>query len=64
MSDVSHSGLSQAQIAHFIKHGYIKLEGAFDGALAAQGRDLLWRAMGISPDAPETWNSLSSAWAS
>ena len=55
MSDASHSGLSQAQIAHFIEHGYVKLEGAFDGVLAAQGRSLLWKAMGLSPDAPETW---------
>ena len=55
MSEVSHSGLSQAQIAHFIEHGYIKLDGAFGGDLAAQGRDQLWGAMGLSPDAPETW---------
>src|SRR5690606_42047053 len=55
MSEASHSGLSLAQIAHFIEHGYIKLEGAFDGHLARQGRDQLWSAMGLSPDAPETW---------
>ncbi len=55
MSETSHSGLSQAQIEHFIEHGYIKLEGAFDGDLARQGRDQLWSAMGLSPDAPETW---------
>lgn len=55
MSEASHPGLSQAQIAHFIEHGYIKLEGAFDGALARQGRDRLWSSMGLSPDAPETW---------
>jgi len=56
MSETSRSGLSQAQIAHFIEHGYIKLDGAFGGDLAEQGRDLLWRAMGLSPDVPETWN--------
>jgi hypothetical protein len=55
MSEASHSGLSQAQIAHFIEHGFIELEGAFDGDLAAQGRDQLWAAIGLSPDAPETW---------
>lgn len=55
MSQASHSDLSQAQIEHFIEHGYVKLEGAFDGDLAAQGRDQLWSAMGLSPDAPETW---------
>lgn len=55
MSETSHSGLSQTQIAHFIEHGYVGLEGAFDGRLASQGRDQLWSAMGLSPDAPETW---------
>ncbi|MGV8855470.1 MAG: phytanoyl-CoA dioxygenase family protein [Devosia sp.] len=55
MSEASRSVLSQAQIAHFIEHGYVKLEGAFDGGLASQGRDQLWPAMGLSPDAPETW---------
>ncbi|WP_274424359.1 phytanoyl-CoA dioxygenase family protein [Chelativorans sp. YIM 93263] len=55
MSEASHSGLSLAQTAHFIEHGYIKLEGAFGGDLARQGRDQLWSAMGLSPDAPETW---------
>ncbi|KKC36510.1 phytanoyl-CoA dioxygenase [Devosia epidermidihirudinis] len=55
MSEASHSGLSQAQIAQFIDYGYIKLDGAFDGGLASQGRDLLWSAMGLSLDAPQTW---------
>lgn len=55
MSDASHSDLSQAQIEHFIEHGYLKLDGAFDGELARQGRDQLWNALGLSPDAPGTW---------
>ncbi|MGC0055360.1 phytanoyl-CoA dioxygenase [Brucella pituitosa] len=55
MSEASYSGLSRAQIANFIEHGYLKLEDAFDGELARQGRDQLWSAMGLSPDAPETW---------
>ena len=55
MSEASHPELSQAQIAHFIEHGFIKLEAAFDGDLASQGRAELWKAMGLSPDAPETW---------
>lgn len=37
MSETSHSGLSQAQIAHFIEHGYVGLEGAFDGGLPHKG---------------------------
>lgn len=55
MSDASHSDLSLAQIEHFIERGYLKLNGAFDGKLARQGRDQLWNAMGLSPDAPKTW---------
>jgi hypothetical protein len=55
MSEATHSGLSQAQVEHFIDHGYVELAGAFDGDLASQGRDLLWKAMGLSPDVPETW---------
>lgn len=55
MSEASHPDLSQAQIAHFIEHGYIKLNGAFGGDLAAQVRDQLWGAMGLSFNAPETW---------
>ena len=55
MSDASHSDLSLAQIEHFIERGYLKLNGAFDGELARQGRDQLWNAMGLSPDAPKTW---------
>ncbi|TYR34890.1 phytanoyl-CoA dioxygenase [Mesorhizobium microcysteis] len=55
MSEASHSGLSPAQIEQFIDQGYVKLKGAFDGDLAQQGRDQLWQAMGLSPDAPETW---------
>jgi len=55
MSDASYCGLSTAQLDHFIEHGYLKLEAAFDAELARAGRHELWRAMGLSPDAPETW---------
>lgn len=55
MPEVSPSGLTPAQVAHFIEHGYVKLAGAFDDELASKGREQLWAAMGLSPDAPETW---------
>ncbi len=48
-------GLSDAQIAGFIEHGYLKLEGAFDADLARRGREELWAAMGLSPGQPATW---------
>jgi hypothetical protein len=57
MSDALLSGLSTAQIDHFIEHGYLKLEGAFDSGLASRGRDELWDAIGFFPDAPETWSA-------
>ncbi len=55
MSEVSHSGLSQAQVDAFIEHGYVRLEGAFGTDLAERGRDELWAAMGLRPDAPQGW---------
>lgn len=55
MSEASRSGLNPTQIAHFIEHGYLQLQDAFDSELARQGRDQLWSAIGLSPDAPETW---------
>lgn len=55
MTDAPHSGLSTAQIDHFIEHGYLRLDAAFDADLAQAGRNALWRAMGLSPDAPDGW---------
>ena len=55
MTDTSSSGLDTARIDHFITQGYLRLDNAFDAELARQGRDELWRAMGLSPDAPQAW---------
>ena len=55
MSEASHSGLSQAQVAHFVEHGYLRLDSAFDSELARRGRERLWAVMGLSPDAPTKW---------
>ncbi|WP_370142113.1 phytanoyl-CoA dioxygenase [Bradyrhizobium elkanii] len=52
----NHSGLSGAQIDHFINQGYLKLEDAFDAELAHQGQAELWTAMGLSPDRPDEWS--------
>lgn len=51
----SSSGLSHAQVADFIEHGYLKLPGAFEADLARRGRNELWAAMGLSPDEPAGW---------
>lgn len=55
MPETLRSGLSQSQIIDFIEDGFVKLKGAFSNDLAQQGRGELWSAMGLSPDAPETW---------
>jgi hypothetical protein len=55
MSGPSETGLTEAQISHFITHGYLKLEKAFAPKLAEIGRAELWQATGLSPDAPQTW---------
>jgi hypothetical protein len=55
MSDAVSSGLSAAQIDHFIDHGFVRLDDAFSQGLALQGREALWKAVGLSPDAPENW---------
>lgn len=48
-------GLSPAQVERFIDDGFVKLENAFSTELAAQARDELWAAMGLSPDDPRGW---------
>lgn len=55
MPNIGSLDLSQAQINHFIDHGYLKLKEAFDTDLARQGREELWAAMGLSPNQPDTW---------
>lgn len=50
-------GLSAAQVEHFIDKGFVRLDEAFDAELARRGRDLLWSAMGLSPDRPEEWKA-------
>lgn len=55
MPNIGSLDLSQAQINHFIDHGYLKLEAAFDTDLARQGQDELWAAMGLLPDQPDIW---------
>jgi hypothetical protein len=47
--------LSDAQIAQFIQDGFVKIEAAFPGELADEGRAILWRDTGCDPDDPTTW---------
>jgi hypothetical protein len=47
--------LSDAQLAHFITNGFIRLDHAFPEALATEARNILWADTGLDPDDPATW---------
>jgi Phytanoyl-CoA dioxygenase (PhyH) len=47
--------LTSAQVASFIRDGFVHVEGAFPREVADQGRKLLWDEIGLSPDAPSGW---------
>ena len=55
MNSASSAGLGPDHIDQFIRQGYVALEGAFDPADAAEGRALLWHAMGLAPDNAAGW---------
>ena len=47
--------MDNRQIEQFIELGYVKIDHAFSGELAAACRSILWKAVQLDPDAPETW---------
>jgi hypothetical protein len=47
--------LNDNDIQHFIENGFVKIENAFDRALAEEGCAILWRDTGCDPDDPATW---------
>ncbi|HPR01065.1 MAG TPA: phytanoyl-CoA dioxygenase family protein, partial [Saprospiraceae bacterium] len=47
--------LSAKQIEEFIELGYVKIENAFSKDIADSCRAILWEAVQLSPDKPETW---------
>jgi hypothetical protein len=52
---IEHSALNDAQVHHFIQHGFVRLDQAFPQALAAEARALLWKDTGCDPIDPATW---------
>ena len=48
-------GLSEAQVAFFMKHGYVKLEGVFSREAAAEKTKNLWVRLGMDPEDKSTW---------
>lgn len=55
MPNINQTGLDEARVEDFIERGYLRLDGAFGADLAAEIRDILWKAMGLSPDEPRGW---------
>lgn len=55
MPKTAHIGLTSRQVQAFIGDGFIKIDNAFSTELAKQCRDELWAAIGLSPEAPESW---------
>lgn len=55
MSNPDNVGLTNSQIEDFITDGFVRIESAFDEALAQQCRAELWADMGLSPDHPDKW---------
>lgn len=47
--------LSDAQVQGFVRDGYVRIERAFPRELADAARAMLWRDLGLWPDAPATW---------
>jgi len=47
--------LDAAQIEHFVRHGYVRIDHAFPRAFADAGREILWRDTGCDPGDPATW---------
>ncbi|KAF2661608.1 hypothetical protein K491DRAFT_587112 [Lophiostoma macrostomum CBS 122681] len=49
--------LSDAQIEHFLEHGWIKLSGCFSREKAAELQDTLWVRLGMDPHDMSTWHT-------
>ncbi|WP_439816683.1 hypothetical protein [Zavarzinia sp. CC-PAN008] len=47
--------LSRDDIEAFVRDGFVRLDGAFPGAVAAAAREILWRDVGCNRDDPATW---------
>lgn len=52
---MSSSGLSVTQVDEFLEYGFIRVEGAFPGEVAAECRAICWQETGCDPNDPATW---------
>jgi len=47
--------LSASEVERFVADGFVKIDHAFPRETANLCRDIAWRQLGLSPDAPQTW---------
>jgi hypothetical protein len=57
MADQHNQQLSQDDIDHFMKHGWIKLSGCFTQEQVDKLTSTLWTRLGMSPSDKSTWDS-------
>lgn len=57
MSKNSSSALSQEEIDHFMRHGFIRIEGCFSQSKADQWAGGVWKRLGVSPTDKSTWTT-------
>lgn len=55
MSGFQPNDLDAGEVEQFIDQGFVRLEGAFGPELAREGREALWRAIGLAPERPQDW---------
>jgi hypothetical protein len=55
LPDNSSYVLTKEQKAHFLEHGFIKVEKCFSRAQAAEFTSKLWTRLGYDPDDKSTW---------
>src|SRR5690606_16596005 len=48
-------GLAPAQIDHFVRDGFVRIDAAFSPELAAQARETLWRDLPVTAANPASW---------
>jgi hypothetical protein len=47
--------LDDARLAHFVEHGFVRIDDAFPRALAGEACAILWRDLGCDPNDPASW---------
>jgi len=55
MSSAGMLGLSDAEVAAFVRDGVVRIDGAFPRSVADACLAVLWRDTGVDPDDPATW---------